>query len=142
MHPIQWSAKQRPWIHDFHDVAWHARAVRASLEGHAGWAREPARRSRSGAAFLTNGIVEAMEADGIEVDLTLELAASWARQAVHGPTSIDATAVCVLAIETDHHECEEASRVRRVFEPVPNHLLAGLLRFVDPLKVAPNLASA
>jgi len=77
----------------FPDVAWHARAVRASLEAYAGWASEPARRFRSGAAFLTNGIVEAMEAGGIEVDLTLEPAASLARRAVHVPTSVDVSPI-------------------------------------------------
>ena len=236
MHPIRWSATQRAWIHDFHDVAWHARAVRASLDAYAGWAGEPARRFRSGAAFLTNGIVEALEAGGIEVDLTLEPATSWARQAVHVPTSIDVSPIvgqhtdcrgaphmpfrpahrnfCVpggehardlvmvplttraiyprrplwrrvarrlgivrpdrevlypsgawpspqffwdlvadqlrsmpqpylsLAIRTDHHEFGEASRVRRVFEALPGHSLAGFLRFVDPLEVAPRLVGA
>jgi len=236
MHPIRWSAKRRVWIHDFQDVAWHARAVRASLEAYAGWAGAPARRFRSGAAFLTNGIVEAMEAGGVEVDLTLEPAGNWGRQAAHVPTSIDVSPIVgrytdcraaphlpfrpahqdfrvpggesardlvmvplttraiyprrplwrrgarrlglvrpdrevlypsvawpspqffwdlvadqlrsmaspylSLAIRTDHHEFQEASRVKQLFDALPNHPLASLLHFVDPLEVAPNLASA
>src|SRR5262249_44977926 len=91
MHPIRWCPKQRAWIHDFDDARWLARTVRASLEAYAGWAGEPARRFRGGAGFLSNGIIEALEAGGGEGDLTLEPVASWGLEAVHVPTSIDAS---------------------------------------------------
>ena len=65
------------WIHDFHDAAWHTRAVRAALEAYAGWAGEPARRFGSAAAFLTKRIVQEMESGGVELDLIPEPAASW-----------------------------------------------------------------
>jgi len=93
MHPIRWCPKQRAWIHDFDDARWLARTVRASLEAYAGWAGEPARRFRGGAGFLSNGIIEELEAGGVEVDLTLEPVASWGLEAVHVPTSIDASPV-------------------------------------------------
>ena len=93
MHPIRWCPKHRAWIHDFEDAAWHARTVRGSLEAYAGWAGEPARRFRGGAGFLTNGIVETLEARGVEVDLTLEPVVSWGLEAVHVPTSIDVSPI-------------------------------------------------
>ena len=70
MHPIRWCPKQRAWIHDFDDARWLARTV-----------------------FLSDGIIEALEAGGVEVDLTLEPVASWGLEAVHVPTSIDASPV-------------------------------------------------
>lgn len=235
MHPIRWCPEQRAWIHDFDDATWHARTIRASLEAYAGWAGELARRFRGGAGFLTNGIVETLEAGGVEVDLTLEPVVSWALEAGYVPTSVDASPIVgrptdcrsaphqafrpahrdfrvsggepgrglvmvplstrasyprrplwrraarrlalleperevlspaapwpsprffwdrvaeelrsmprpylSLAVRTDHDGLRQAVRVRRIFDALPEHPLAGSLRFVDPLEVAPSLTA-
>lgn len=89
MHPIRWSNKHDAWVHDVADPAWLTACTRASLEGFARWAGAPAQRFRSGAAFLSNEIVAALEEHGVDVDLTLEPVSGWGLHAMEVVTAID-----------------------------------------------------
>ncbi len=105
-HQIRWCAQQQVWVHDFGDAEWVAYSTRFSLEAHARWAGARVQRFRSGAAFLTNEIVEVIDRCGVEVDLTLEPVAGWALSAADVPTSIDTSPI--VGVFTD---CRTAPQV-------------------------------
>ena len=76
-HAIRWSEHHQLWVHDFEDASWHTHSTRFALDAYARWAGAPARRFRSGAGFLTNGIVDVIDQCGVKVDLTLEPVSGW-----------------------------------------------------------------
>ena len=76
-HAIRWSEHRHLWVHDFEDGQWHAHSTRFALDAYARWAGGPAQRFRSGAGFLTNGIVDVIDQYGVQVDLTLEPVSGW-----------------------------------------------------------------
>ena len=105
-HAIRWSEDHQLWVHDFGDASWHAHATRFALDGYARWAGAPARRFRSGAGFLTNGIVDVIDRCGITVDLTLEPVSGWGLTASTVTAGADSSPI--IGAYTD---CHTAPRV-------------------------------
>lgn len=105
-HALRWSEQQQLWVHDFADVNWHAHVTSFSLDAYARWAGSPALRFRSGAGFLTNGIVDVIDRSGVKVDLTLEPVAGWGLAASAVPTGIDSSPIVGA-----YTNCQTAPRV-------------------------------
>jgi hypothetical protein len=105
-HAIRWSERERLWVHDFGDASLHAHSIRFALDVYARWAGVPARRFRSGAGFLTNGIVAVIDDRGVTVDLTLEPVRGWGLTASAVTAGIDSSPM--LGAYTD---CHTAPRV-------------------------------
>lgn len=92
-HAIRWAADRGLWVHDFGDGDWQADATRFALEAYGQWAGAPARLFRAGAGFLTNGIVEAAEQAGVEIDLSLEPVTGWGVNASAVPSGTDSSPI-------------------------------------------------
>jgi hypothetical protein len=105
-HAIRWSKHHQLWVHDFGDPSWHAQSTTFALDAFARWSGSPALRFRSGAGFLTNGIVDVIDRCGVRVDLTLEPVSGWGLAASNVPTGIDSSPI--VGAYTD---CHAAPRV-------------------------------
>jgi len=105
-HAIRWSEHRQLWVHDFGDGDWHAHSTRFALDAYARWAGCPAERFRSGAGFLTNGIVDVIDQCGIKVDLTLEPVSGWGLVASAVAAGVDSS-----PIVGPYTDCQTAPRV-------------------------------
>jgi len=106
IHPIRWSEGRRCWVHDFADTEWLVRCTSSALEAYAEWSGGPCRRSRMGAGFFSNEIVETLERHGVQVELGLEPVAGWGITARKVTTGIDTSPM--LGVYTD---CRTAPQV-------------------------------
>lgn len=104
-HPLVWSEARRAWVHDHEDVSWLRACTASSLAIFADATGTPARHIRFGAGFLCNEIVDAAEAHGVFVDLTLEPVAGWGLRATDVPTTVDSSPIVGAYLD-----CEGAPR--------------------------------
>ncbi|MCP5346828.1 MAG: hypothetical protein R3F41_15475 [Gammaproteobacteria bacterium] len=90
-HPLRWSPRHQKWIHEFEDARWLAACTKYSMEAFSDWAGEQVSRTRYGAGFLTNEIIDTFDKGGVRAELTLEPVSHWGVQRDTVPTSIDSS---------------------------------------------------
>jgi hypothetical protein len=90
-HPVRWCSQRGTWLHDFGDAAWLAYCTQCSLDGFAQWRGARPEYYRAGAGFLSNTIIEVLEANGVKIDLSLEPVKGWGVTATSVGTAIDAS---------------------------------------------------
>ena len=105
-HAIRWSEHRQLWVHDFGDGNWQAHSTRFALDAYARWAGCPAQRFRSGAGFLSDGIVDVIDQCGVKVDLTLEPVSGWGLAASDVAAGVDSS-----PIVGPYTDCHTAPRV-------------------------------
>ena len=116
-HPIRWCSERQSWIHDFLDGKWNEQCTRFALDAFASWNKAPARRFRSGAGFLTEEIVSALELHGVQVDMSLEPVDAWPASFSEVPTGIDSSPYlgihisCLDAPRTAYRPSQENFRI-------------------------------
>lgn len=90
-HPLRWSPAYQKWIHEFEDARWLVECTKYSMEVFSDWAGEQVIRTRYGAGFLTNDIIDTFAKGGVRTELTLEPVSHWGVQRDNVPTSIDSS---------------------------------------------------
>lgn len=104
-HPLRWNAAHAAWVHDVSDGRWLYDCTASALEVFAEATGKPAPYLRFGAGILSNEILNAAEAGGVRLDLTLEPVAGWGLNATEVTTSVDSSPIVGQYID-----CEGAPR--------------------------------
>jgi len=115
-HPLRWCVERRLWIHEFRDRQWVGDSTRFALDAFAACTGSPASFFRSGAGFLCEEIVEALEQKGVVAELGLEPVAGWALRSKVVPSTVDSSPIvgesvnCASAPRTPYYPSREDFR--------------------------------
>jgi hypothetical protein len=76
-HPMRWSDRHDRWVHDVADAQWLRDCTDYSLDAFQQWNCSPATLFRSGAAYMSNDIVDVLDQRGVIAEMSLEPVAGW-----------------------------------------------------------------
>ena len=108
-HPLRHSREHDAWVHDFADAAWLRECTQATLDAYAACAGERVRRFRAGAGFLCDDIVDVLDRNGVDAELSLEPIESGGLRMPAVTTAIDESPMigrytnCVDAPRVPYH---------------------------------------
>jgi hypothetical protein len=108
-HPLRRSREHAAWVHDFASSAWLRECTQATLDAFAACTGERVRRFRAGAGFLCDDIVDVLDRNGVDAELSLEPIESGGLRMPAVTTSIDESPLigrytnCVDAPRVPYH---------------------------------------
>ena len=71
-HPMRWSHPYDRWVHDVEDPQWLRDCTEFSLNAFQQWNRSPATLFRAGANYMSNDIIDVLDARGVIAEMSLE----------------------------------------------------------------------
>jgi hypothetical protein len=92
-HPLRWSEKDQVWVHDFGDASWLRECTEFSLDAFEECTGAKTQLYRAGAGFLSNDIIDVLDARGVPIEMSLEPVSSWGLTAEIVPTATDSSPI-------------------------------------------------